>query len=227
MFAYLYKGRPAIKDTLEALGVPHTEIDAILINQKRAVKFFYQLREGEKVFVYPPGYYKKIAKSGVKHLQAKLPSVVKFVVDSHLGKLARILRLLGFDVIYKKFFPDEHIIHDSLCHKRVILTRDIGLLKNKSVKWGAWIHSLNPLDQTKEVITKYNLMDRLKPFKRCLECNGLIKSIAKKEILHGLHPKTKEYFREFYHCQDCRRVYWKGSHYEKLLKWVEEVKGLR
>lgn len=221
-FSHTVKGHPAIKDTLEALGVPHTEIDCILVNGKSVV-FSYQLKNGERVAVYPHG--DKIRFKAIKHLKARPSRYPKFVIDSHLGKLARHLRLLGFDSIYEKIFPDARIVEVAERENRVILTRDIGLLKNRSVKQGCWLRSTDPAKQLKEVLKKYHLHARIKPFLRCLKCNGRITRIAKHKIIDQLPEKVKEYYKRFYLCRCCQKVYWQGSHYDKLLKLVNKVKS--
>ena len=222
IFSHSVKGNPSIKDTLEALGVPHTEIDYILING-RAADFSYQLQEGDKVFVYPDGY--KFKDGRAKRLRPQLPRNFKFVIDSHLGKLARHLRLLGFDVLYKKIFPDAEIVKISVNQKRIVLTRDIGLLKNKLIQHGFWLRSIDPQKQLKEVLKRFKLYKKLKPFSRCLECNGKIIKIAKKKVFAQLPPQVREYYQRFYLCQSCQKIYWQGSHYEYLLKLVNRIRS--
>ncbi len=221
VFQHTVKGRPSIKDTLEALGVPHTEIDCILVNGQ-SVDFFYQVQEGDKILVYPQKVQPKIRK--VKHLQPKMVGRPRFVVDSHLGKLVRHLRLLGFDSFYKKVFPDPEIVQIAVKEKRVVLTRDIGLLKNKVVKSAYWLRTPDPLQQLKDVLKQFNLYSKINPFSLCLECNGKIKRVAKQRISGHLPSKVKEYYNKFYQCQSCRKIYWQGSHYNKLSQIVGRVK---
>ncbi len=227
VFSYQIKGHPSVKDTIEAVGVPHTEIDGLLING-RPVDFFYQLKEGDHLEAYPYGY-KFFGLSGftlsdcrkIKHLSPSIPSRARFVVDSHLGKLARHLRLLGFDSVYKKVFPDSEILQIALREKRIVLTRDIGLLKNKRLTHGYWLHSADPQRQIKEVLKRFDLELKVRPFQRCLECNGRIVKVAKKRIIHLLAADTRTYFRQFYLCRACEKVYWQGSHYDRLKKLVD------
>ena len=220
-FLYNVKGHPAVKDSLEALRVPHPEIDGIVING-HPVDFSYQIKERDKVFVYPQGIHLSHLK--IKHLQPKIPSLPKFVLDSHLGKLSRHLRLLGFDSMYKKIFPDQEIILISIKEKRIVLTRDIGLLKNKVIRYGYWLRSSDPMKQLKEILKRFNLYLKIKSFSLCLECNGKIKRVAKRKIVNELPSLVKEYYKEFYQCQDCQKIYWQGSHYERLNKIVSEVR---
>ncbi|MCK5242206.1 Mut7-C ubiquitin/RNAse domain-containing protein [bacterium] len=214
-------GQPAVKDTIEALGVPHTEVDVILVNNQ-SVDFTYQLHSKDKVKVYPKRI--ELPASQHKHLYPKIPRFPKFVLDCHLGKLARYLRLLGFDTVYKKHFPDENVVEIGVQEKRIILTRDRGILKHKTVKLGYCLRSTVSLSQVQEIMDHYNLRTRIRPFCRCLECNGRVLRVAKKTIEAQLPPKTKEYYQNFYQCRDCKRIYWQGSHYGKLLKLVNRFK---
>ncbi len=223
-FEYVVKGRPAVKDTLEALGIPHTEVDVILVRRK-SVRFHYQLKHGDRFAVYPAGFSVKV--SPLHHLRPKPPRKARFVIDSHLGKLARHLRLLGFDCVYEKVFPDSRIAGIAQKEKRIVLTRDIGLLKNKIISEGLWVRSDDPLRQLKEVLRKYNLAPRIKPFRLCLECNGRIQRVAKSRVLDRLPDKVRNYYSRFYMCRSCRKIYWQGSHYEKLAKLVEKIKKIR
>lgn len=218
-FSCLIKGCPSVKDTLEAVGIPHTDIDAIRINGQNG-DFNSQLKEGSRIEVFSPRHaYKK----SVRHLTPK-PYALHFVVDSHLGKLARSLRLLGFDTLYQNIFPDQLIISLAARQKRLVLTRDKGLLKQKKVKWGYWVRHIRAQKQIREVVHRYELGPHIKAFTRCLECNGLIKRVIKKDILGLLPPKVKKYYRYFYRCRSCRHVYWKGSHYKKLSQVIRRLK---
>jgi len=219
-FTHTVKGHPSIKDTLEALGVPHTEINHILVDQ-RPVDFSYQLMGKEKIRVYPLG---DIPRQKVTCLNPMPPRPVRFVIDSHLGRLVRHLRMLGFDCLYKTVFPDREIIDLGGREQRVILTRDIGLLKNKRVHYGCFLYSTDPIKQVAQVLSRYRLACRLHPFTLCLECNGRIQPVAKHKILGHLPPMVREYYRRFYVCTSCKKIYWKGTHYDKMMKLVAKFK---
>ncbi len=219
-FPFTFKGRPAVKDTLEALGVPHPEVDLILANG-RSVDFSHRLQGGDRVAVYPPGPFR--LRGRFFHLQPPLPKNTGFVIDCHLGKLARRLRLLGFDAVYRRDFSDAEIVETAVREKRIVLTRDVGLLKNKQVGLGYWVRSQHVERQLKEVIARYGLRGRFQPFVRCLECNGRIRPAAKRRIQGRLLPKTRAYFNRFYQCPDCGRVYWRGSHYPGLKQWIRKA----
>ena len=223
VFPVAVKGRPAVKDTIEALGVPHPEVDVVLVNG-RSEAFGYQLGANDRVAVYPSGF--SIKASPLVHLRPHVRGV-RFVIDSHLGKLARHLRLLGFDCVYKTCFPDAEIAGIAQQEKRIVLTRDIGLLKNKIVRSGLWVRSTDPVLQLKEVLKKYRLVSRVKPFRLCLECNGRILRVAKWKVSAQLPDMVRETHSRFYACGTCGKVYWRGSHYGQLARLVNRATGLR
>lgn len=212
-FLYTVKGEPSIKDTVEALGVPHTEIDCLVVNG-RSVGFTYHIRGSEKIRVYPDRSKVKLAR--VKKLRNRFPYRPKFILDVHLGKLARNLRLLGFDTLYQRDYTDPQIVDCIKKERRIVLTRDIGLLKNKAIKYGYFVRAIDPTERIKEIVRQFHLFDQTKPFSRCLHCNGYIRRTAKAKILQQLPPKTIKYYTTFYLCQSCGKVYWKGAHHRRL-----------
>jgi uncharacterized protein len=151
-----------------------------------------------------------------KHLREHPSGDLKFVADVHLGKLTKYLRLLGFDTYYHTDYNDKEIIEIALSDKRVILTRDKELLKNKKVTYGYRIRSQHPVEQLKEIILRYDLKNHITLFSRCMECNGLLNHVTKNEILDRLLPKTRQFYRKFKKCSDCNRIYWNGSHYKNM-----------
>ena len=231
-FTHVVKGNPSIKDTIESLGMPHTEIGRILVNPVRdftisngvnhtAVDFSYQIRPGDKIKICPID--KNILKKEIL-LRPRLPRRPTFILDSHLGKLARYLRLFGFDTLYKRDYSDQDIVQTVKMGNRIVLTRDVGLLKNKIIRHGYWIREIHPKKQIKEVIKRFNLRLPIQSFRICLECNGKIVRIKKNKIIHRLPPKTKDYFNKFHMCLKCKKIYWQGSHYEKLSDFIRKIK---
>ncbi|MFP4013150.1 MAG: Mut7-C RNAse domain-containing protein [Chitinispirillaceae bacterium] len=221
-FEVSFKGNPAVKDTIESLNVPHTEVDLILINGNSA-PFFQKLHDGDDVSVYPVTESRAITSFG--QLLPEPSGEVRFVLDVHLGKLARLLRLLGFDCYYRNDLDDREIVDISSEQHRTVLTRDIGLLKHAQVTHGRWIRSSDPLSQLKETIRRFGLCSEIAPFTRCLRCNGLIHSVNKEEVKNLLEEKTVRYYNEFARCSECGKIYWKGSHFSKLDAVVKEVCG--
>lgn len=218
--SYLFFGSPSIKDVIEAMGIPHVEVDLITVNGQ-SVSFDYHLQSGDNVSVYP--VFESLDISSETRLRAEPLRTTKFVLDVHLGKTARQLRMLGFDSFYGNDLKDEEIVEISKNENRIILTRDRELLKHGDVTHGYWIRSRNSDRQVKEVLQRFDLLDQIKPFHRCMSCNGLIINVPKEEVVERLEPKTKNYYNEFYSCSSCQKVYWKGSHYERM---EEKIKNL-
>ncbi|RDV14960.1 hypothetical protein DXT99_11780 [Pontibacter diazotrophicus] len=216
---YRFAGTPAVKDAIEAIGVPHPEVDVILLNDM-PVDFTHPLQAGDKVAVYPAEANRGWPESF--SLQANYPAPDRFVLDVHLGKLARALRMLGFDTCYENDYSDKAIAHIAATEERIVLTRDVGLLKHKSIRWGYWLRSQHLEEQLTEVVNYYNLRHKLTPFTRCLACNGSIAQVPKDSVIEQLPPKTKLYFDAFYQCDSCNRVYWKGSHYERMQRFIQQ-----
>jgi uncharacterized protein with PIN domain len=223
-FVYRFTGIPAVKDAIEALGVPHTEVDLILVNGK-SVDFYYHLRQEDKVSVYP--VFESLDISEATHLRAVPLRIPKFVLDVHLGKLARKLRMLGFDALFRNDYKDTELVRISVSEKRILLTRDIGLLKIGRVERGYWVRSQSSKAQLVEVLDRFDLYSRIRPFYRCMRCNGIIRRAAKKEVIEEVQPLTRRYYDEFYRCVSCKTVYWKGSHYKRMISFIAEIERLK
>ncbi|HZD55968.1 MAG TPA: Mut7-C RNAse domain-containing protein [Anaerolineales bacterium] len=213
-------GHPAVKDTIEALGIPHPEVDAILANNT-SVDFSYQIQDGDDIQVYPPGRTPEF--KDLLHLQPSQPRVPRFVLDTHLGKLAAYLRMLGFDALYQNDYGDEDLANISQAEDRYLLTRDRGVLKRSSVTRGYCLRSTSPREQLGEILQRYNLFEAIRPFQRCMDCNGRLESVSKDEILDRLEPETKKYYQDFYRCTRCGKIYWRGSHYQHMRKFIDKI----
>ncbi len=217
-FTYWLKGNPSIKDTIEAIGVPHTEVELILSNGQM-VDFSYGVKEGDCFSIYP-----HFSSLEINHKLLRYPlSNNRFVLDVHLGKLATQMRLLGFDVLYENNYDDEELAEISHQQQRYLLTRDIALLKRSLVIYGYWIREKRTEQQLIEVLNRFDLFSEISPFQRCLRCNGLISSVEKQVIQEQLEPLTKEHYHEFYQCTECAQIYWKGSHYPKLQAFIQKI----
>lgn len=219
-FSYSFDGNPSVKDLIESLGIPHPEIDLILANGK-SVDFRYKPGNGDHISVYP--VFESLDITPVTHLRKKPLRIVKFISDVHLGKLVKYLRLLGFDTYFDTNKTDNEIIDISLSEKRIILTRDRQLLKNNRVTHGYWIRSSDPGEQIREVVKRLDLRNIFQPFTRCMECNGILANIKKEEIYDLLQPGTRANYDDFMRCRDCNHIYWKGSHYDKMKKTIENI----
>ena len=222
-FSHHYIDRTSVKDLIESIGIPHTEVDLILVNSK-SVNFKYLIDDGDDISVYP--VFESFDISDVQHLRPKPLREPKFICDVHLGKLARYLRMIGFDVAYKNNFDDEDIVKISLKEKRAILTKDRGTLKRNEVTHGYFIRSTFIENQVKEVIKRFNLQKQIKEFTRCLVCNSELIKIAKEKIAGNLPPKVKQSREEYYECPGCGKHYWKGTHHQKMLSFVQRIKTM-
>jgi uncharacterized protein len=212
---------PAVKDVIEAFGVPHTEVDLVLANGI-SVGFGYRLADGDHISVYPT--FERLDIAGLTAQPEPLREV-RFVADGHLGTLARYLRLLGFDTRCDTEWSDETLATTSVSERRILLTRDRDLLKRRAVTHGLFLRHDDPRHQIVDVVRRLHLGKRLHPFTRCMACNGLLKDVDKDLVQEQLQPRTQQQFDEFRSCRDCHRVYWKGSHHRRLLELVAYVRA--
>lgn len=211
----------SVKDLVESLGVPHTEIDVILVNGV-SVDFAQQLADGDRVSVYPT--FEAIDVTPITRLRPRALRTPRFVLDVHLGRLARQLRLLGFDVLWRNDASDRELARLSTQQRRILLTRDRGLLKRREVTRGYFVRETARGCQVEEVLRKFDLFNAIQPFGRCLECNGLLEPVAKADVVERLPPRTRRDYDEFQRCKGCGRVYWKGSHFDALRAVVDDVR---
>jgi uncharacterized protein with PIN domain len=210
---YRFNGNPGIKDPIEVLGVPHTEVDLIVVNGE-SVGFDYRLKNADRVAVYP--VFESFDITPIVRLREAPLRATAFVADVNLGKLARLLRLFGFDTLFANSLDDREIVAVSVEQGRIILTRDRRLLYAKAVTHGYWVRAVNPLEQLAEVVKRFDLADQLRPFSRCTACNALIEPVEKQAVLDLLEPKTRLYYERFYRCPACGKVYWEGSHIDHM-----------
>jgi uncharacterized protein with PIN domain len=213
-------GHETVKHLIEALGIPHTEIDLILVNGT-SVDFDYLVDENDNVSVYP--MFESIDIESISMIRQDPLREPKFINDSHLGKLADYLRLLGFDTLYRNDIQDAELVDVSLAENRIILTRDRGVLKRKVVRRGYLVRADLPKDQVIEVLRRFDLAAHAKPYSRCSLCNGILEKVEKEAILNKLETLTKRYFHQFKRCNQCGQVYWKGSHFERMDNFIADV----
>ena len=209
----------SVKDTIESLGVPHTEVDLILVNSTPA-GFSYRVRHGDRISVYPG--FASLDVSSLLRLRPQLHDVC-FAADTHLGRLATYLRMLGFDVRYETSCDDQELSRISAREKRILLTRDRGLLKRGEVTYGYFVRATEPRRQLLEVLRRFNLFRAVAAFQRCLRCNALLQPISKESISDRLPPRTAECYYQFQICPGCDGLYWPGSHYEHMQRFIERI----
>ena len=211
--------RTSVKDIIEACGVPHTEVDLILVDGQ-LVDFGRVIDSETTIEVYPVDE-NPLTSFSENLLQVRI--IRKFIADGHLGKLVRDLRLLGVDVVYDRDADDPQLVAVARDQDRALLTRDRRLLMHSAVRHGYYLRSQNPLEQTIEVLRRFDLAPVLTPFSRCLRCNALLEPAEKEKIISQLEPLTKIYYDQFRRCPGCGQVYWSGSHFDKLRKRIQAI----
>jgi uncharacterized protein with PIN domain len=207
-----------VKDLVEALGVPHPEIDLLVVDG-RPVDFSYRLGVGDRVAVYP--VIRAFDLGEVVRLRPPPQTEPRFVADVHLGRLTAYLRLAGYDTMYRNDYRDDEIAAVSASEDRVLLTRDVGVLKHGIVKRGYFVRETQPARQLVEVLRDFDLVISARPFSRCLRCNSRLLDVAKDRVEHLLPARTRERYREFSRCLTCSRIYWQGSHYSRMKVFIE------
>jgi len=219
-FKHELNRRTSVKDLIESLGVPHTEVEVILANGK-SVDFSYIVKQQDDLSIYP--MFESVDITPVLKLRDAPLRDTRFVLDCHLGRLARYLRQLGFDTLYRNDYADDELAHTSASEHRILLTRDRSLLKRSIITHGYFVREFNPRKQLDEVIRRFDLRNQIIPFGRCTRCNGMVEAVNKKTIEHLLEPKTRRYFDDFWQCTGCGQVYWEGSHVKHMIKLTDEV----
>lgn len=219
-FEVSFKGKRSIKDTIEALGVPHTEVDLILVDGN-SVDFHYILQDNDRVSVYP--VFETLNITSITRLR-KIPlRRNKFIADINIGDIVKYMRVLGLDVYYETTLSNREIIEISNKKNRVILTKNKKLLKFKDVRHGIFIRPGTIAEQIRRIIDYLDIKNNIKPFSRCLRCNTLLQSVLKEKILDRIPPKTKAYCDEYVQCQSCNKIYWKGTHFIHMEKFVRQI----
>lgn len=218
---YTFFVAPSVKDVVEAFGVPHTEVDVVLVNGA-PVGFDRRLADGDRVSVYP--VFERLDVSDVTRLRPRPLRDIRFVADVHLGTLARRLRLLGFDTRFDRAWSDAALVDVAAGERRILLTRDRGLLKRRAVTHGLYVRDDDPRAQVVDVVRRLHLSGSIRPFTRCMACNGLLDDVDKAEVADRLEPRTRAAFDRFRRCRDCGRIFWEGSHHRRLRELVARVR---
>jgi uncharacterized protein with PIN domain len=219
-FEHCFERRASVKDVIESFGVPHPEIELILVNGE-SVDFSYLVQDQDRVSVYPVFEYLDVAPL-IRLRDAPLREPC-FVVDCNLGRLARYLRLLGFDSLYRNDYSDDDVAGISQQQRRIVLTRDRRLLLRKIISHGLFVRAQHPRKQVQEVLQRLDLYRLARPFSRCTRCNGRLETVRKEAVDHRLQPKTRRYYDEFLQCTHCGQVYWQGSHHQRAKHLIEEL----
>jgi uncharacterized protein len=213
----------SVKDLLEGAGVPHTEVDLLLVNGE-SVPFDTRLRDGDRVAAYP--VFEAFDVASATRVRPEPLRETRFVLDAHLGRLAALLRLAGFDTTYANDSRDEDLASVSREERRILLTRDQALLKRGAVTHGSYVRSTDPREQLAEVIQRFQLARAARPFTRCMRCNGQLSPAAAADVADLVPPRSRRHFKRYLRCAQCGRVYWEGSHYARLRDLLARVLNL-
>jgi uncharacterized protein with PIN domain len=219
-FSYPLNGGYSLKHLIESAGIPHTEIELILVNGS-SVDFSATVKAGDRISVYP--VFESIDIAPIVALRPEPLRRTRFILDVHLGKLALILRFLGFDARFPGNIPDKELAEISANEHRILLTRDTMLLKRNVVTHGCYLHSQDPAEQAAEILDRLDLRGSVKPFSRCPGCGAHLKQVSKEKIINRLEPLTRKYYNEFSVCIECDKIYWKGSHYKPLIELLKRL----
>lgn len=223
-FVHFLSRKASIKDVIESLGIPHTEIGRLRVNE-RDVDFLYNVKDQDRIEVFP-------LQSPVDPLTPTLlrpeplPGI-RFLVDANVGKLATLLRLVGFDAAYPGQLPDEDMARIAAREKRLLLTRDVQLLKRRIICFGRLVRESEPMRQLAEIVYFYGLQESLRTYSRCLRCNSLLVPVDKDSIINRLEPLTIKYYHAFHICGTCDKIYWAGSHTDNMQQYLNAIKGYR
>ena len=151
----------------------------------------------------------------------------RFICDQHLGKLARLLRIMGFDTAYGTYWLEPEMARRAVNEDRIVLSRNRQLLQRKALNRALLITSDRPDDQAREVIQEFQLADQVRPFGRCTQCNGLVEPVAKEQILDLIPPRTRRWLDTYTRCTRCGHIYWEGTHVTALLKRLTAIQAGR
>jgi len=209
-----------VKHMIEAFGVPHTEVELILINGE-SVDFSSRIRNGDHVSVYPS--FGLLDISPVLMLPSRPLRGDRFVADSHLGRLAKQLRMLGFDALYRSSYDDQEIVRISVDEGRIVLSRDRNLLMHKAIVRGCYLHAGSTDEQVLEVLARLDLSRSICPFTRCLRCNGLLNDVDKDAVAYRVPERSRQFYQRFFECTDCKNIYWEGSHLARMRTRIGQI----
>jgi uncharacterized protein with PIN domain len=210
----------SVKDMIESFGVPHTEVELILVNGASA-DFSRLIQDGDRVAVYP--VFESIDVQPELRVRAEPLRDLKFVLDVHLVKLAAYLRMLGFDAAYSNCAADPELVRIASEERRILLTRDRGLLMHSAVTRGYWLRQTDSRRQTGEILRRFDLAGTVRPFTRCMACNSILRATDRSAVLPRIPSRAAELYEQFLECSACHRVYWRGSHVRRMERWIEQL----
>ena len=216
------KARASVKDLIEAHGVPHPEVDLVVVNG-RPVDLSYVVSPGDRVSVFPA--FAALDTPVDARLLPAAPREHRFVADAHLGRLAAYLRLLGFDTLYRNDYDDAELANLASLDRRILLTRDRDLLKRAVVTHGYFVRATDPRQQVEEILDRLDLYRAMRPFQRCVRCNGMLAVAPKQRIVDRLLPETRRHVEDFWECGECGQLYWEGSHAPNIRRFLDRLRA--
>ncbi len=205
---------------IESFGVPHTEVELIIANGE-SVPLTYVVRDGDRIAVYP--MFESFDVRPELKVRREALREPRFVLDVHLGRLAAYLRMLGFDTVYGNCSGDSELAQVSSEQQRILLTRDRGLLKRSAVTHGYLVRQTGSRQQLAEILERFDLARSVRPFTRCMACNGVLAQVSREQLRPLLPPRIAASCVGFRQCPQCGKTYWKGSHYRRMQRWVSEL----
>jgi uncharacterized protein len=215
------------KHMIEALGVPHTEV-ALVVRNGRAAGFDAQLEANDVIEAYPVRHVPEDMTAGALLLRPPLRGDdLRFIADAHLGALAQLLRLAGFDTRYDNNFADEEIERLADAEARIVLTRDRELLKRRTLLRGCYVRALEPDEQFREVAARLELAPHVRAFRLCLMCNAPLRAASTDELDGRVPDGVRERHARFVTCDVCRRVFWEGSHWKRMREHIDSLGDAR
>lgn len=131
--------------------------------------------------------------------------------------------MLGFDTLYRNDYEDAELAEISATENRIVLTRDKGVLMRSLVTYGYYVRKTIPEQQVIEVLQHFNLLNSVKPFERCMRCNGNIQSIDKSAIADRIPTRIRQEIDEFHCCTNCQQIYWRGSHFQRMEQAIAKL----
>jgi len=219
-FEGAFKGRESVKDMIEALGVPHTEVDLILVNGA-SVGFDHILQNGDRISVYP--VFESLDIRDVTHLRDLPLRETRFIADVNIGDIVKYMRALGLDVYCDPTFSPRDIVRISKEESRTILTKSRKLLKHREVTRGVFIRPGTTVEQIRGIIDLLSLRGMITPFSRCLACNTPLVKVEKESVFDRIPPNSRGLYADYAYCSGCDRIYWQGTHFTQIKKALHEI----
>ena len=224
-FTHELQGSPSVKDLIESLGPPHPEVDVVCVDGE-PVGFGHRAEEGTRLDVYPALAPAAARVAQEARVGPPLPDMPRFILDVGLGRLSGFLRMLGFDTLWRNDYADDQLARLSRDEARVLLTRDLGVLKRSEVVQGYYPRATDPAHQLVEVVRRYGLTSRMRPFSRCIACNAPLSTATPEEVQGRVPEGVAQRHRHFQQCPGCQRVFWPGTHHERMQSLVETLRKL-